>query len=149
MTTPLDVAKARALAARVALAPEGSESPDARTLATALLALTEQEPSLATLEADAHRLAAHAPAGLSAGLAIGGLLEIVETLLRRTRAAEATRAHHDGHMAPCYYCGLPCNAAAGNPGLWPVGLCHPEAPGVLRWHHTGCVSRRLHDRSPT
>lgn len=45
--------------------------------------------------------------------------------------------------ARCYYCGEGCEAYAGNPGRWPVALCHPDEPGVTKWHHVECVSRRL------
>jgi len=48
-----------------------------------------------------------------------------------------------GHNKPCYYCGEPCNSLAGNPGKWPVALCHADEPGVVKWHHGGCVSERL------
>jgi hypothetical protein len=55
----------------------------------------------------------------------------------------ALQTTHEGHEQPCYYCGEPCNALAGNPGLWPVGLHHREDPGVVKWHHDRCVSLRL------
>lgn len=51
---------------------------------------------------------------------------------------------HEGHGDPCYYCKEPCDALAGNPGRWPVGLCHPDDPGVLKWYHHDCVFQRLH-----
>lgn len=50
-----------------------------------------------------------------------------------------------GHDAPCYYCGQPCNTYAGNPGLWPLGFTHEDEPGVVKWHHTGCVQGRLRE----
>lgn len=50
----------------------------------------------------------------------------------------------EGHDEECYYCHDKCNSFAGNPSLWPVGLCHSDEPGRLKWHHTGCVSERLH-----
>ena len=50
----------------------------------------------------------------------------------------------EGHGENCYYCAKACDSLAGNPSMWPVGLCHPDAPGRLKWHHTGCVSERLH-----
>jgi hypothetical protein len=34
------------------------------------------------------------------------------------------RAAREGHGEPCYYCQEPCNSVAGNPGRWPVALCH-------------------------
>lgn len=49
-----------------------------------------------------------------------------------------------GHGEPCYYCGGPCNGLTGDPGWWPVGLCHPDDPGVVKWHHESCVTERLH-----
>lgn len=48
-----------------------------------------------------------------------------------------------GHGALCYYCGKPCDCLSANPSLWPVGLCHTDDPGVVKWHHSGCVSSRL------
>ena len=49
----------------------------------------------------------------------------------------------EGHDEPCYYCGKPCNSLAGDPGEWPVGLCHSDDPGVLKFHHERCVNERL------
>lgn len=49
----------------------------------------------------------------------------------------------EGHDQPCYYCGMPCNSWIGNPGMWPIPLCHDDEPGVVKWHHTGCVDLRL------
>lgn len=54
-----------------------------------------------------------------------------------------------GHAAPCYYCGEPCDSYAGNPAKWPIPLCHADDPGVVKWHHTGCVSARLIENQPT
>lgn len=48
-----------------------------------------------------------------------------------------------GHNAPCYYCGEPCNTLAGNPGEWPIPLCHRDDPGRVKWHHSRCVHERL------
>lgn len=48
-----------------------------------------------------------------------------------------------GHHAPCHICGEPCNSLAGNPGLWPIALAYSREPGIVKWHHTGCVSDRL------
>jgi hypothetical protein len=47
-----------------------------------------------------------------------------------------------GHGQPCYYCGKPCNCLIGNPNAWPIPLCHADEPGVVKWHHTGCVAER-------
>lgn len=52
-------------------------------------------------------------------------------------------ASNNGHKEPCYYCGEPCNSLAGDPGKWPVALCHSDEPGVMKWHHSHCVSIRL------
>ena len=49
----------------------------------------------------------------------------------------------EGHNEPCYYCGEPCNSLAGDPGKWPVGLCHSDEPGVVKYHHEACVNDRL------
>lgn len=48
-----------------------------------------------------------------------------------------------GHGASCYYCGEPVNNLHGNPWLWSVALCHADDPGRVKWHHTGCVTKRL------
>lgn len=53
-----------------------------------------------------------------------------------------------GHDEPCYYCGKPCDSLAGNPSKWPIPLCHTDAPGVVKWHHTGCVTERLIENQP-
>lgn len=53
-------------------------------------------------------------------------------------------AYAEGHTKPCYYCGNPTDMMAGNPSLWPIPLCHPDDPGRVKWHHIGCVSKRLH-----
>jgi hypothetical protein len=50
----------------------------------------------------------------------------------------------EGHNEPCYYCGKPCNSFAGYPSEWPIPLSHSDEPGKVKWHHTGCVSKRLH-----
>lgn len=48
-----------------------------------------------------------------------------------------------GHDEPCFYCGENCNSFAGNPSLWPIPLCHRDEPGIVKWHHIGCVTERL------
>jgi hypothetical protein len=60
----------------------------------------------------------------------------------RGEIAELKEAN-EGHGKPCHYCGKPCSSVSGSPSLWPVALCRPDNPGVVRWHHTGCVSERL------
>jgi len=49
----------------------------------------------------------------------------------------------DGHGRPCHYCSEPCNGFAGDPGRWPLGFCQPDGTGIIRWHHTRCVTHRL------
>jgi hypothetical protein len=44
----------------------------------------------------------------------------------------------------CYYCGKKTNSLAGNPSEWPVMLCHSDDPGKVKFHHTGCVDKRLY-----
>lgn len=51
--------------------------------------------------------------------------------------------HPQGDNEPCYYCGKPCNAFAGDPGLWPVGFAQADGTGICRWHHSRCVVERL------
>lgn len=50
--------------------------------------------------------------------------------------------HHDG---PCYYCGKPTDSHAGSPHLWPILLCHDDAPGKPQPHHRWCVDARLRE----
>ena len=49
----------------------------------------------------------------------------------------------EGHDEPCHYCKEICNCLAANPGLWPIAFPHEDDPGVVKWHHTGCVMERL------
>lgn len=49
----------------------------------------------------------------------------------------------EGHGAPCYYCGEPCDSLAGNAGKWPIALAHNDDLGIIKWHHAACVSRWL------
>ncbi len=49
----------------------------------------------------------------------------------------------EGHGQPCYYCGKPCSSLSGNPGKWPIPLCHRDDPGKVVWHHERCVTERL------
>ena len=49
----------------------------------------------------------------------------------------------EGHGKACHYCGKACNCLAADPGMWPVALAHPDEPGVVKWHHGGCISERL------
>ncbi len=48
-----------------------------------------------------------------------------------------------GHKESCYYCSKPTNCLSANPNEWAIPLCHKEEPGVVKWHHIGCVSERL------
>lgn len=57
--------------------------------------------------------------------------------------------HEEGHNEPCYYCGEPCDKLAGDPGKWPIPLCHSDEPGIVKWHHGGCVSERLSHKEHT
>ena len=51
----------------------------------------------------------------------------------------------DAHGQPCHYCGERINCLAANPNKWGIPLCHADAPGVVKWHHIGCVSERLEE----
>ena len=61
--------------------------------------------------------------------------------------AEIIRKHTptpgEGHGRGCYYCHMPCDAFMGDPGRWPIPLCHADDPGVVRWHHARCIAERL------
>jgi hypothetical protein len=71
--------------------------------------------------------------------------ELQELIAAAIEAAVAEAlARRDGHGEPCYYCSEPCNDFAGNPGLWSIALCHSDEPGVVKFHHIGCVQRRVH-----
>lgn len=58
----------------------------------------------------------------------------------QVRVKELVGRFGDG---PCYYCGKVTSSLAGNPGLWPIPLCHNDEPGVVKKHHVHCVSERL------
>lgn len=58
------------------------------------------------------------------------------------------RLRGQGHREVCYYCRDLCDATAGDPGEWPVALCHREEPGVVYFHHTRCVYERLSENQP-
>ena len=64
---------------------------------------------------------------------------------QRAEAAETELAalRQGGHNMLCYYCKVPINNLAGNPGLWCVMLCHEDEPGVNKPHHSACVMERL------
>lgn len=68
--------------------------------------------------------------------------------LTAERDSALNRSDRQGHNIPCYWCGKPCNSLAGNPGQWPVPLCHADQPGRVKWHHIECVSSRTDDRLP-
>lgn len=48
-----------------------------------------------------------------------------------------------GHDQPCHICGETTNSFAGNPGMWPIPICTKDDPGVVKWHHSGCVQKKL------
>jgi len=60
-------------------------------------------------------------------------------------SAEVNRleSRTEGHGQPCYYCGERCNSLSAHPSKWPVGLCHADEPGVVKWHHEACLNDRL------
>lgn len=43
----------------------------------------------------------------------------------------------------CYYCGEQTNTLIGDPSMWAMRFCHADDPGVVKYHHTGCVTERL------
>lgn len=51
----------------------------------------------------------------------------------------------EGHNEPCFFCGEPTNKLAANPSKWPLAFCHRSEPGVVKWHHVGCVTKRLEE----
>lgn len=55
---------------------------------------------------------------------------------------------NSGHDEPCYYCNEKCNNLAGNPSEWAVSLSHRDEPGKAKWHHVGCVTKRLVENNP-
>jgi hypothetical protein len=67
----------------------------------------------------------------------------LEASRHRVAELEKQTTGLEGHGRLCYYCGDPCSSLAGNPMMWPIPLCHSDDPGVVKWHHTGCVSSRL------
>ena len=73
--------------------------------------------------------------------------------IMREAANELDRASAEGgtegNGEACYYCGEPCKSYAGNPARWPIPLCHRNDPGVVKWHHIGCVTDRLIENQPS
>lgn len=57
--------------------------------------------------------------------------------------ADKLRETEEKKDGACYYCGEKTNSFAGNPGLWPVRLCHVDEPGKAKYHHAKCISIRL------
>jgi len=58
-------------------------------------------------------------------------------------AKTLSKAVLDGHGIPCLLCGEDCNALVGNPGRWPIGFCYRSEPGVVKYHCTTCVEKRM------
>ncbi|MFI5296483.1 MAG: hypothetical protein ACHREM_00175 [Polyangiales bacterium] len=69
---------------------------------------------------------------------------LLATIAALHERESATSGRFEGHDEPCYYCKETCDSLAGNPSRWPIALCHEDDPGVVKWHHVGCVSDRLH-----
>ena len=59
---------------------------------------------------------------------------------------ERLKKRSEGHDKPCFDCGRRTNDLSGDPGPWSIPLCHSDHPGVVQWHHAGCVSNRLAER---
>ena len=59
---------------------------------------------------------------------------------------EKLKKRSEGHDKPCFDCGRRTNDLSGDPGQWSIPLCHSGHPGVVQWHHAGCVSNRLAER---
>lgn len=49
----------------------------------------------------------------------------------------------EGQDEPCFFCGKRVDGFAGNPGLWPLIFTHPDGTGIPKFHHVGCVQKRL------
>lgn len=45
----------------------------------------------------------------------------------------------------CAYCGEYTEPLAGNPGKWPLHFSHADGTGLVRAHHTRCVTQRLEE----
>lgn len=69
------------------------------------------------------------------------LAEDVSTVLAALRGAG--RGGNDDDDGPCYYCGKMTGSLAANPNLWPLRFPHDDDPGVVKYHHVGCVTDRL------
>ena len=74
------------------------------------------------------------------------LQSLTETQAEQIKGLELQKG---GHGEPCYYCGKACISISGNPAKWPIPLCHPDEPGVVKFHHVGCVSERLEQLAST
>jgi hypothetical protein len=60
-----------------------------------------------------------------------------------TRASLQPATPTAGEDGPCFYCDRQTSSLAGDPGEWPLVFCQPDGTGVVRWHHTRCVTNRL------
>lgn len=66
----------------------------------------------------------------------------VPALVARVRELEEATLREDGL---CPYCGEMTDSTAGNPGQWPLHFSQ-SSTGIVRAHHTDCVTTRLADR---
>ena len=69
-----------------------------------------------------------------------------ERIAEQDAETEKLKKRSEGHDKPCFDCGQRTNDLSGDPGRWGIPLCHSEHPGVVQWHHAGCVSNRLAER---
>lgn len=77
------------------------------------------------------------------------LLTEIEALKQEVAIAHKALASQERHGKPCYYCGKPVNDLSARPSELGIPLCHPDDPGVVKWHHIGCVSERLEQLAET
>jgi hypothetical protein len=67
----------------------------------------------------------------------------IDRLTEQLKRMRTSRSQLYTHSKPCHYCAAPIDDLATDPGLWGIGLCHEDDPGVIKWHHVGCILKRL------
>ena len=94
--------------------------------------ITEQDAEIAALKAED---------------ACDGTCEMLDRKANALQSErDALKKRIEGHDKPCFDCGGRTNDLSGDPGQWSIPLCHSDHPGVVQWHHAGCVSNRLAER---
>jgi hypothetical protein len=69
--------------------------------------------------------------------------ELVGCIFDASRRPECLAEPMAGHGEECHYCRKPCSSLAGDLDQWPIALCRGGDLGPPKWHHAGCIGKRL------